>query len=536
MKRGLGTLCLSMVLSVVMILTGILQKAMALSLDQAREETMATSIQMSPNPAYGSEWTVFALLRNEAALPEGYLSGYLTCLEQTLQETDGILHSRKYTEYARVVLALTAAGVNPWDVGGYNLVGPLGDRDAVLRQGVNGAIFALLALDAGNYPVPAAPSGSAQATRGEYVRAILEAQTKDGGFTLSGDVADADVTAMALTALAPYQGRLPGVSQGVQAGIACLSRLQGEDGCYASEGSSNCESTAQVVVALCTLGISLDDPRFVKHGVDLQEALGSFQVADGGFSHHKGEAASQMATEQALYALAALWRAEHGKTSLYDMADVKGFSKKQQGLPGKEEAVMPRAITAAGKTFPDIASHPARTAIETLAAYGVLNGKSDTVFDPNATMTRAEFAATAVRALGLSPQRISLFTDVEAGSWYDAYVGTAYSFGITKGTSSRTFTPNGTITREEAAVMVARAARLCGIETELTLEQQREILSLYEDGSSVSDWARASVAFCCKLGWMPGEELALLPQTPVLRSEVAEMFAYLLLEGDLLIS
>ena len=82
-------------------------------------------------------------------------------------------------------------------------------------------------------------------------------------------------------------------------------------------------------------------------------------------------------------------------------------------------------------------------------------------------MTRAEFAAIVVRALGLTPEGKNSFSDVAAEAWYAPYVGTAYSCGIITGVGDGRFNPSGTITRQEAAVMVSRAAKLCGLETEM---------------------------------------------------------------------
>ncbi|MBQ1352167.1 MAG: S-layer homology domain-containing protein [Oscillospiraceae bacterium] len=539
MKTRIGTLLLSLIL-----LFAALPPAQGTAPAQAKDQAAAACLQLHSDPGYGTEWSLLGLLRGETSLPDGYLNQYRAHLIQTLQEKGGILHARKYTEYARVVLAVTAAGQDARNWNQYALLAPLGEREMVLRQGVNGAIFALLALDCGAYPMPAAKKGQAQATRGDYIRAVLAARTKDGGFALMGETADPDVTAMALTALAPYREVVPGVSEAVEKGLACLSRLQNADGSFSSavaaDGSvtgakiPNCESTAQVLTALCTLGVSCRDPRFVKGGKTAADALCGFQQPDGSFAHQAGGGTDEFATEQALYALVALWRAEQGKSALYDMTDVFSGGGRQ-GLPGKRAEITPRTAAWQGKTFPDVENHPARAAIERLAAYGVLNGKSSTRFDPDATMTRAEFSTAVVRALGLKPQENSRFEDVVPNSWYSGFVGTAFAYGITKGTSSRRFTPNGIITREEAAVMIRRTATLCGMDLSAGEARQAEILGGYTDGASVSAWARESVAICCALGWMPEENGKLQPQKPILRSEIAEILSNLLWEAELLV-
>lgn len=91
---------------------------------------------------------------SDAAVPQSYWDNYYSNLENYVKAHNGVLHSRKYTEYSRVVLALTAIGKEPSNVAGYNLLTPLGDYDKTIQQGINGPIWALLALDSGNYAMP----------------------------------------------------------------------------------------------------------------------------------------------------------------------------------------------------------------------------------------------------------------------------------------------------------------------------------------------------------------------------------------------
>ena len=117
-----------------------------------------------------------------------------------------MLHERKYTEYSRVILALTAIGRDPAKVAGYNLLTPLGDFEKTIWQGLNGPIWAFIALDSGSYEIPKNPAAKTQATRQLYINEILKNQLKDGGWSLTGTGnSDLDMTAMALQALAKYQ-------------------------------------------------------------------------------------------------------------------------------------------------------------------------------------------------------------------------------------------------------------------------------------------------------------------------------------------
>jgi len=269
--------------------------------------------------ALGGDWVVFGLARSGESVPQNYLDTYYKNVVNYVEEAGGVLSERKYTEYSRVVL--TAIGKDPRDVAGYDLLLPLADFDAVVSQGLNGAIFALLALDSGRYDIPENPDAATQATREAYVEEILRRELDSGGWALSGSEPDADLTAMALQALAKYREN-PDVSAAVERGIAALSSMQEPNGAYLSWGEENSESVSQVITALTELGLSPEDSRFVKNGQTLASVLERFSCEDGGYRHTRTGEADEMATEQAFYALAAIHRAEAGLTTLYDMTDV----------------------------------------------------------------------------------------------------------------------------------------------------------------------------------------------------------------------
>lgn len=262
-----------------------------------------------PAPAYGDEWIVLDMARGNVTAPPTY-ANYYAQVEAKVKETKGVLSARYYTEYARVVLAVTAIGRDATNVAGYDLVAPLTNVDQVASQGVNSVIYALLALDSGSYEAD---------VRAQYVDKILEAQLEDGGFTyMPEDPADPDLTAMALQALAPYRTE-EDVAASIDRALACLSAMQRSNGGFLSWGASSAESSAQAIIALCTLGIDLEDSRFVKEGCSLLDHLMTFQLANGGFCHTAGGAYNAMATDQALRALVAVQRAEAGETALYQV-------------------------------------------------------------------------------------------------------------------------------------------------------------------------------------------------------------------------
>ena len=321
MKRsGSKLLCILLLLSLLLSLT-------ACGKPETQLEKTAGYLQAQiAEPGTGSvggDWLIFGLARSGVKVPQKYFDAYYENVEAAVREKNGVLSDRKYTEYSRTVLALTAIGKNPADVAGFDLLKPLADFEQVTRQGINGTIFALLALDSGNYEIPENPDANVQATRQMYVDELLTRELPDGGWTLTGGEPDVDITAMTLQALAKYRDQAD-VTAAVERGLAVLSSLQEPDGGYVSWGSSNSESVAQVIVALTELGVPLDDERFTKNGITVEDALLRFAQENGAFVHVRDGSGGDdgMATEQAFYALAAIHRAETGETTLYDMTDV----------------------------------------------------------------------------------------------------------------------------------------------------------------------------------------------------------------------
>ena len=314
-------------------------------------------------PQFGNEWLILGLARSGASVPQSYFDRYYASVENYVKNCKGVLHTKRYTEYSRTIVALSAIGADPTDVAGYNLLTPLGDYDATVGQGLNGAIWALIALDSGNYDMPINSSANAQVTRQMYVDLILSRQLEDGGWNLSkSGRSDTDMTAMALQALAKYQDQAE-VKQAVEKALNRLSELQNEDGGFSSYGVANAESCVQVIVALCELGVDLTDTRFAKNGHTALDKLLSYQRADGSFLYKADDAVSSgRASEHALYGLAAALRAAEGKSSLYRMDDVKSTE------PEKEEPSEPTQpmenVTSKPATVTRIKKLPALAAEE----------------------------------------------------------------------------------------------------------------------------------------------------------------------------
>ena len=275
-----------------------------------------------PTPQVGSvsgEWAVLGLARGNANVTNSYYDSYYDRVVAYVKaniKSGEKLDNTKSTEHSRIILALTAIGEDPTSVGGHNLLTALNDLDYVKKQGSNGPIWALLAVDSGNYEY---------AKREQLIEAIL-ADRVGNGWSLDGGTADTDMTAMALQALAPYNDEEhPKVKSAIEAALTLLSGMQQNDGGFASFGTANSESAAQVVVALSALGLDANtDSRFVKNGYSALENLLSYAQEDGSFLHLSDGSSgnNQMAAEQGTYALVAYDRHVKGKHSLYDMTDV----------------------------------------------------------------------------------------------------------------------------------------------------------------------------------------------------------------------
>lgn len=290
------------------------------------EETGAY-LQAQAAPSVGSiggEWAVIGLSR-AGLLSDAAAQSYEQAAEDYVKQAGSVrLHHAKSTENSRTILGLTAAGYDAANVAGVDLTAGLTDMAYLRAQGTNGPIWALIALDCHGYDIPQCADGEEQVTREGLVAEILSYQCSDGGWALMGDESDVDMTAMALTALAPYKDDVE-VKAAVDAALAYLSDAQQDDGSFMGWGTANSESCAQVIVALTALGIDpAADSRFVKNGASPLDGLCAFACEGGGFCHSNEQAEPDgMATEQGFYALAAYDRFRQGMTSLFDMTDIK---------------------------------------------------------------------------------------------------------------------------------------------------------------------------------------------------------------------
>ena len=269
------------------------------------------------------DWTAMAF--SIMGVDEDY-DAYLSSLESYVTKryaSEGGLHRSKATEWHRIALTVMALGGNPESFGtdangnSVNLIADgtynFGGED-IGAQGNNAYIYALITLDAGNFTVP----NSARYSREYLINALLKNQEEDGGFGIMKGKSDVDITAMAIQALAPYSGQSE-VYTAIDKALSMLSAAQNDDGSFTNWDNVSSESCSQVIIALCSLGLDpKTDERFVKNGNSVFDALMSFRLSDGSFSHNLDSKESDaIATEQAILALCSMIKARDGKR-LYD--------------------------------------------------------------------------------------------------------------------------------------------------------------------------------------------------------------------------
>ncbi|MBQ6393306.1 MAG: Ig-like domain-containing protein, partial [Eubacterium sp.] len=305
-------------------------------------------LSVDTNPDYSSTWNVLGLLRSGRILPQEYQDTYYQNTVNYLKEKDWQITRTKYSDYSKLILGMTVIGKDARDIEGHNLLEYLSDFKKVKLQGLNGPIWALIALKSHpSYEIPELSGVSEQTTEEGIIQYLLTKQivTEEGkkGWALSGANSDTDITGMTIQALSPYYGKRDDVTQAVDIALSWLSSAQNEKGGYSTLNGSGSvetsESDAQVIVALSAIGLDCGkDERFIQEDGSwvmsrLLEYYSSKDKDKGGFMHvfagaenNGGGAAGTidgMATEQGMYAVTAYQRMLEGKTALYDMSDIE---------------------------------------------------------------------------------------------------------------------------------------------------------------------------------------------------------------------
>ena len=293
--------------------------------------TMAQLATTVTAPSFGTnagEWTVFSLARGGYfAKDNAYFTDYYNRIVATVNEVaasvnmNGALDKNKSTENSRLIVALSAIGKDARAVGDWNLVEAYSANGInwIKKQGMNGTIWTLIALDSGNYET------SDPTIRQQCVDAILSARHNDGGWSLvtaKAQPSNVDITCMTLTALYPYRNQ-PEVATACAEAIEWLSEAQLSTGGFPYGNGETSESCAWAIVALTTWGINPDtDTRFIKNGKSPVDNLLTYYVEADRMFAHAGTESNAMATDQATYALVAYDRFINGENTLYDYSDV----------------------------------------------------------------------------------------------------------------------------------------------------------------------------------------------------------------------
>jgi hypothetical protein len=265
-------------------------------------QTGASSVQnwldgeLTDGAGATSEWYVIALRQSGKTYD---YSSYANALEAYLAANNtGATSSQKYA------LALIAAGRYDSTFVKSAVAQTIG------QQGIMSWIYGLNLLNNG--------LDGSEYSATDVISQLLSLRLSDGGWALTGDVSNVDVTAMAVQALAPHYTESDDIKSAVDVALDFLSTIQLEDGDYSSYGVENPESTAQVVVALSALGIDCQtDSRFIKNGNTLIDGMIKFKLDDGSFAHKAGGGYNHTATVQTYYSLIAYLRCADGRGSLY---------------------------------------------------------------------------------------------------------------------------------------------------------------------------------------------------------------------------
>lgn len=309
-------------------------------IDTVLSKVRSYILSKDTKPDYSSIWNVIGLKRSGLYVPESYINLFYSNVIAYCESKDWQITRAKYSDYSKLILALTAIGVDARNVMGHNLLAYLSDYENVSRQGNNGTIWALIALKSNPaYEIPKDPSAVQQNSEELLVKKVVGMQCQDGGWTLMGTTGDSDMTGMAMQALASYYNKdgYEDVTAAIDKGLAWIEKNQLSSGGFGTMNTETSESVAQIITALCGVGIDCgEDARFIKNGKWPMTGLFQYYMpeggSEGGFMHVAADAGNNgggaggiidgMATEQGLYATVAYRRFLDGETFLYDMSDV----------------------------------------------------------------------------------------------------------------------------------------------------------------------------------------------------------------------
>ncbi len=310
------------------------------------------------------EWSVYSLIRYKSGLD---YSEYSQALLKHAENTNDTAASRE--KYA---LIFGATGYNKSYI--QNVCNNDIGKDSMYMS----YVFGLHLLNNGYK--------SNTTTADEIINTILKLQLSDGGWDISNRNSDVDVTAMTLQALAPYYRSNSGVKASIDKALTFLSSRQLENGGYKSYGKENPESCAQVIVALCSLGINPEkDERFIKNGKSSVDNMLTYNVGKGQYSHVKDGTYNYTATTQVLYSLISLVRFNKGQSALYQ------FNKSTSGT-NTTTTTKPATTTQKATTT----KHADESVTAKTHRIDTVNQKNNASTTKKSVTTKAETSANAV--------------------------------------------------------------------------------------------------------------------------------------------
>ncbi len=187
------------------------------------------------------------------------------------------------------------------------------------------------------------------------------------------------------------------------------------------------------------------------------------------------------------------------------------------------------------RAMSDVSNHWAKEDVNDLSSRLIINGVSETTFAPDASITRAEFAAIVTRGLGIrSAAYAGKFSDVASADLHAGAIQAAADYKLIDGYQDGTFRPNALITRREAAVVLARATVIAKLSTDLTTEDMDRLLSAFSDGDKAAGWSRASIAAAVHLNLLQGHGGKLDLEANLTRAETAALVRRLLRTANLI--
>ncbi len=369
----------------------------------------------------------------------------------------------------------------------------------------------------------------------DWVKSYLLSQTQkgaDGHYTGWGsfdwkgatapDIMSTCETIRVLAALDPSKSDSE-VQAAISDGLSLLQKQQQSDGSFTGGMDDPLIDTVEIIQTLNALGLQPD--AWQSGGQSAVDYLLDQAVnADGSL----GSCQNAMDASWALDASLMLETPPASPT-------VQGFgSQPAQNQPpqnNQDNASQATTQASGAAAFTDINGHWAEQDILLMASKGYVSGVGDGLFAPDAAVTRAQFAALLVKALGIAGQggQAPLFSDVPDGYWGAAAIDAAAQHGLVSGVGNGLFQPDSPITREELAVMVVRALQWKGAGADLTPEQVDQTLSGYTDAGQLDGWSREAVAACINRGLISGRSAASLSgQSDTSRAEAVVVLEKLL--------